>query len=321
MTGPLRGLGLLRGDELMTRSDDRLFLIAGATGKTGITSVRLLLERGHRVRAFVHRPDERSEALAAAGAEIAAGDLLNFHDVSSAMRGVSGAYFAYPIAPGLLEATVVFAQAAAEAGVRSVVNMSQISARREATSNAARQHWLAERLLDRSPMLTAHLKPTFFAEWIILGWGRQGDHGVLRLPFGTGRHAPVAGVDQSYVIAAILEHPEPHDRQAYPLYGPVEMDHHGIADAVSRALGIPVTYDPISIEQFADTLAARGRSPHLIQHISNVAVDYQDGIFAGTNNLIEVIGNRTPMTVEDFVTSRKDAFQRNGPLYLPAGGH
>ncbi len=275
MTGPLRGLGLLRGDELMTRSDDRLFLIAGATGKTGTTSVRLLLERGHRVRAFVHRPDERSEALAAAGAEIAAGDLLNFHDVSSAMRGVSGAYFAYPIAPGLLEATVVFAQAAAEAGVRSVVNMSQ----------------------------------------------SQGDHGVLRLPFGTGRHAPVAGVDQSYVIAAILEHPEPHDRQAYPLYGPVEMDHHGIADAVSRALGIPVTYDPISIEQFADTLAARGRSPHLIQHISNVAVDYQDGIFAGTNNLIEVIGNRTLMTVEDFVTSRKDAFQRNGPLYLPAGGY
>ncbi len=99
------------------------------------------------------------------------------------------------------------------------------------------------------------------------------------------------------------------------------MDHYGIADAISRALGIPVTYDPISIKQFADTLAARGRSPHLIQHISNVAIDYQNGIFAGTNNLIEVIGNRTPMTVEEFVTSRKDAFQRNGPLFGPAPGH
>lgn len=112
------------------------------------------------------------------------------------MRGVSGAYFAYPIVPGLLDATVVFAQAAAEAGVRSVVIVSQISARREAVSNAARQHWLAERLLDRTRMLTAHLKPTFFAEWVILAWGLQGDHGVLRLPFGNGRHAPVAGVDQ-----------------------------------------------------------------------------------------------------------------------------
>ena len=306
----------------MAGSDDRLFLITGATGKTGTTSVHLLLERGHPVRAFVHRYDDRSAALAAAGAEIVTGDLLNFHDVSSAMRGVTGAYFAYPIAGGLLDATVIFAQAAAEAGVRSVVNMSQISARREAASNAARQHWLAERLLDRSPMLTAHLKPTFFAEWLILGWALQGDHGILRLPFGTGRHAPVAGVDQSYVIAAILDNPEPHDRQAYRLYGPVEMDHYSIAASVSRALGVPVTYEPVSIEQFADTLTMAGRSPHIIQHISNVAIDYQNGIFSGTNNLIEVIGNRTPLTVEEFVTSRKDAFQRNGPLYEPAApGH
>jgi len=224
----------------------------------------------------------------------------------------------YPLAPGLLDATVIFAQAAAEAGVRSVVSMSQISARREAASNAARQHWLAERLLDRTAMLTAHLKPTFFAEWLILAWGLEGDHGVLRLPYGTGRHAPVAGVDQSYVIAAILENPEPHDRQAYPLYGPVEMDHYGIADAVSRALGIPMTYEPISVEEFAAGLASRGISPHFVQHVSCVAIDYQNGIFSGTNNLIEVIGNHTPLTVEEFVTSRKDAFQQNGPFFVPA---
>src|SRR5690349_19931027 len=104
----------------MATKDDRLFLITGATGKTGETSVHLLLQRGHRVRALVHRDDDRSQALAAAGAEVVVGDLLNFHDVSSAMRGVSGAYLSYPVAPGLLEATAIFAQAATEAGVRSV---------------------------------------------------------------------------------------------------------------------------------------------------------------------------------------------------------
>ncbi|WP_066950517.1 NAD(P)H-binding protein [Streptomyces lushanensis] len=301
----------------MTKNDDRLFLITGATGNTGRTAARLLLERGHRVRAFVHREDDRSRQLAAAGAETVVGDLLGLHDVGSALRGVSGAYFCYPIAPGLLDATVTFAQAATEAGVRSVVNMSQISARREAVSDQARQHWLAERLLDRTSMLTTHLRPTFFTEWISWWWGRQGDEGVLRLPFGNGRHAPVTGADQAYVIAAVLERPEPHDRQVYPLHGPVEMDHHGIAEAVSRALGIPVTYEPISVEEFADGLASQGAPSHLIQHLSNVAVDYRNGVFRGTNNLIEVIGDRSPLTVEEFVIGRRHDFDHNGPRFTP----
>jgi NAD(P)H dehydrogenase (quinone) len=299
-------------------NNDRLFLITSATGNTGKPTARLLLNRGHRVRAFVHREDDRSRQLAAEGAEIVVGDLLDFHDVSSALAGVSGAYFCYPIAEGLLDATVAFAQAASEAGIRSVVNMSQISARREAVSNAARQHWLAERLLDRTAMLTAHLRPTFFAEWISWSWGRQRDEGLLRLPFGNGRHAPVAAVDQAYVIAAILENPAPHDRQAYPLYGPVEMDYYGIAAAVSRALGIPVRYEPVSIDEFAEGLVSLGISPHLIQHLSNVAVDYQNGIFSGTNNLIEVIGNHTPTTIEEFVIERQGDFDRNGPRFVPA---
>ncbi len=298
----------------MNTTRDRLFLVTGATGNTGEPTVRLLLERGHRVRAFVHRADARSESLAAAGAEVVVGDLLDFHAVSAALRGVTAACFVYPIVPRLLEATANFAQAASEAGVGAVVNMSQISARREAASNAARQHWLAERLLDRTAIRTAHLRPTFFAVDLRYFWIRRGDEGLLRLPFGNGRHAPIAGEDQAYVIAAILENPGPHDRQIYPLYGPIELNHFEIAAAMSRALGIPVRYEPLEVAAFADELAAKGISAHFVQHIRNVAVDYQNGIFAGTNNLVEVVGDRTPMTVEDYVTAHKEAFAKDGFL-------
>jgi hypothetical protein len=54
------------------------------------------------------------------------------------MEGVSAAYFVYPLIPGLIDATAYFAQAAREAGPRSIVNMSQISARRESKSHEAR---------------------------------------------------------------------------------------------------------------------------------------------------------------------------------------
>jgi nucleoside-diphosphate-sugar epimerase len=49
---------------------EELLLITGTTGTTGDPTVRLLLDRGHRVRAVVHRVDARSERLPAAGAEI-----------------------------------------------------------------------------------------------------------------------------------------------------------------------------------------------------------------------------------------------------------
>ncbi len=292
---------------------DQLFLITGATGNTGAPTVKILLDAGHRVRAFVHRVDQRSDALAALGAEIVEGDLLDFHAVSSAMSGVSAAYFCYPIAPGtLLPATVIFAQAASEAGVGAVVNMSQISARREAKSHAAQQHWLAERLLDRSAFITTHLRPTFFAEWLKWQWHRTGEEGLLKSPFGKGRHAPISGPDQAGVIAAVLQNPAPHDRQIYPLVGAEELDHYGIADRISGTLGIRVRYQPVDIPTFAAALTAQGRTDFFVQHISSVAQDYQDGIFAGENNLVEVISGHKPMTVADFVNANRADFEHDG---------
>jgi len=50
--------------------------------------------------------------------------------------------------------------------------------------------------------------------------------------------------------------------------------------------------NPICVEDFADGLASLGKTSHLIQHLSNVAIDYQNGVFQGTNNLIEAIGKK-----------------------------
>lgn len=297
----------------MTAESD-LFLITGATGKTGAHTVRLLREQGLRVRAFVHALDDRADRLSEQGAEVVHGDLLDFPTVSAATVGVTAAYFNYPIRPGLIEATANFAQAASEAGVHAVVNMSQISARREATSNAARQHWIAERLLDRTALVTTHLRPTFFMEWLNLFWVRAGDEGIYRLPLADVRHAPIAAADQANVIAAILQNPDPHDRQIYPLFGAEELDWYAIAAKVQDTLGIPVRYKPIEISTFGAGLTAAGGDAHIVQHLRNVAQDYRDGVFSGINNLVEVIGGSKPMTVEEHVSATRATFDTDGPF-------
>lgn len=284
----------------------RNILITGATGKTGTHATTALLERGHHVRALVHRVDDRSDRLAAAGAEIVTGDLLDLEAVSRAAKGIDAVYLTYPIAPGLTDASATLLQAAEENNVGAIVNMSQISARRDAVSNAARQHWIAERLLDHFSGTVTHIRPTFFAEW--LHTFREATTGDLRLPFADARHAPIAAEDQGRVIAAILEDPTPHAGAIYPLYGPVELNHHEIAEAVTEALGYPVRYVPIEIAEFQADLERNGWEPHIVQHLINVAVDYRNGIFAGTNDVVRRLTGADPLTVQAFVERNRQAF-------------
>lgn len=300
-------------------TSEPLYLITAATGTTGGPATEILLRAGHRVRALVHRSDDRSARLSELGAEIIEGDLSDFESVSTALAGVHAAYFCYPIAPGrLVEATAYFGQAASEAGVHAIVNMSQISARREAKSHAAQNHWISERLLDRTAIGTTHLRPTFFAEWLTWWWSLEDGHGVLRLPFGVGTHAPISGHDQAAVIAAILTNPDPHNRAIYPLYGPVDLDHHAIAEKIAATLGIPVRFEPVDIDVFGQALTERGAPAPLVQHLVNVAQDYQNGIFAGTNNLVDVLTGTPAQTVEEFVTANRDAFTSSGRLRFEA---
>ena len=306
------------------------FLVTGATGDTGGYTVEQLLERGHAVRALAHREDDRSKRLEKMGAEVVIGDFLKFNDVRAAMRGVRGAYFCYPIRPGILQATAYFAQAAKEAGLECVVNMSQKSAREDALSHAAQDHWLSEQVFDWSGITAAHLRSTYFAEWLLY-LAPMIRAGVLHVPFGTGRHAPIAAEDQARVIVGILQNPNPHRGQVYPLYGPVEFTYAEIAQVLSRVLGWEVQYKQVSIETMLTMMASGGQKPppghnaralygefepkperqgdsFAIQHLREVAIDHQNGIFAGTNDLIEKIGGRPPMTLEEFINKHRAAF-------------
>ena len=284
-------------------------LITGATGSTGSGAITSLLERNIPVRALVHKIDERSEKLSAQGVEIVQGDLSDFDAVHAALKGTTAAYFVYPIqVPGIVEATAYFAQAAIENGVGAIVNMSQISARRIAKSHAARDHWFAERLLDRSGVPVTHLRPTFFAEWLTYQSKGIREKNVLPLPFGETRYAPIAAEDQGRVIAAILTDPKPHAGQIYPLYGPTELNQYEIADILSKIVGRKITYMSFEIEPYKQVLKDMGFTPHFIQHISAVAQDCRDGLFSGTNDLVEKLTGRKPLAMADYITKNKALF-------------
>jgi len=285
-------------------------LVTAATGETGRYTVQRLVEKGHAVRALVHREDERSDALRSAGAKVVVGDLLEHDDAIRATAGTTAAYFCYPIRPGLIQATAYFADAAKRAGLEAVVNLSQISARENSKSHAARDHWIAERVFDWSGVPVVHLRPTFFAQWLLYPRSRATivEEGIIDLPYGEGRHAPIAAEDQARLIAAILAEPAAHLGKTYPLHGPIEQDQAGIAAAVSEVLGRKISYRPLTIPQYRERLEKAGLPEIMIQHFCAVALDYQNGIFSGEDKIIAEVTGQPPMTVQEFVTLHRNAF-------------
>lgn len=285
-------------------------LITGATGKSGGAAIDELIKMGYPVRAMVRTIDERSKELEAKGVEVVTGDFFNLNDVSAAMEQIDTAYFCYPVlVPGLLQATAYFAQAAVENGLKGIVNMSQISARREAKSNAAQDHWVGEQILNATGIPTVHLRPTFFDDWFLYIRDLIHENSEIVLPFGNGRWAPVDSADLGRVVARLATHIGDYKGQVLKLYGPDEYSVFEMAEVISGVLGRKVDYKPVSIEQFFEVNSKRPASAHFIQHVTHVADDCVNGIFAGTNGLIETITGSKPATLAEFFNSNKSLFQ------------
>lgn len=269
---------------------------------------------------LVHSEDARSAALRDKGAEIVVGDLLEHDDVLRAVEGVHAAYLCYPVRPGFIQAAAYFADAAQLAGLDMVVSMSRISARRDTANHAARDHWIAEHVLDWSDVPAVHLRPTLFAEWLTFPWvvDLLNREGVIAMPLGQGRHASIGAEDQARLIATILSNPAPHAGKTYPLHGPVELSQQELADELSRILDRRIAYRPGTLQAYEQHLQTYQLPACLIQHFLAIAVDYQNGIFEGVDDVIGEITGQAPQTIEQFVQNNLGAFQR-GARRQPAG--
>ncbi len=276
-------------------------LISGATGDTGRAAVREALSLGLDVRAMVRKIDARSDALAAQGAEIVVGDLFDINSLRAALEGVEAAYFVYPVAPGLITAAVNFAQAAKEAGTKAVLNLSQRSADRNSSSDSCRDTFIAEEVFNWSGVPVIHLRPTYFLEWLLYPWQLPYlQQGVLRMPVGKGRHSPIAADDQARAIAALLKNPEGHIGSTINLSGPVEMDHEQMAAELTEALGRPIVFQDLPIDEYTASLTEMGVPAYIVQHLGGAMADYHKGHMAGADDNIEKLTGRRPMTVGEF---------------------
>lgn len=285
----------------------RTVLVAGSTGLTGTHVVRSLCAKGHHVRALVRRSDARSQTLVELGAQICIADMLNLPSMRKAMEGVEGAYFVYPLAIGVVEAAIVFAQAAKETGVGHIVNLSHKQATPDARSQATLNHWLTEQIFTWAGVATTHLRVTFFADWM-LNISSQIHQGRYVTPFDAeSRVAPMAACDIGRIVAGILHNPVGHGGKIYPLHGPIECSHQDLASFLTQALGKLVRYEQVSVDQFVKLIGA-GPNAALTAHLAAMKIDKQEGRLEGLDSTGIGIMGQLLMTPMQFIQQHRDRF-------------
>jgi uncharacterized protein YbjT (DUF2867 family) len=298
----------------------------GTQGSTGRHVAELLIERGLPVRAFVHKIDTRSDRLRQFGAEVFEGDLLNPASVRRAMKDIKLAYFTYPVADGLLEATTIFALAAREAGTELVVNLSQLQNTPDAPSFRNLQHRLADRVFDWAQVGAIHLHaPPFYENVRALVVKSVADQNTVFLPWGRGDAViPLVGAeDVARVATALLTGTGAGRQNAYDLIGETPSVNE-IVNTLGRVLKRPIRYVEITDEQWAQAVAGR-MNAHALDHLSHLWRFFRtSGIRKGESGLrisdtIQTLTGTDPQTLEQFFEKNAEVF--GGVRQGGASGH
>jgi uncharacterized protein YbjT (DUF2867 family) len=297
-----------------------MYLITGAGGGVGSVSrtvVESFLDDGERVRAMVHRDDQRAQQLRVLGADVVVGDLTRAADIVDALAGVRRMFFNMSVSIDYLMATAQVCAVALERGhLEVLVNMSQMTVSQmtlTSTSESEHQrlHWLAERVINWSGLPAIHVRPTVFLEnplFAMLGARTVKDRGVLALPFGTGRTSPIAAADVAAVVAAILRDPADRIGAVYELTGPETLDIGGLAEQYTEALGRRIAAEDLSLEDARRLIESVGLPEHVAQHIATMArLHREDRYHRSTDDVARILG-RPAQTVAQYVRKHRDLF-------------
>ena len=290
----------------------------GTQGSTGRLVASLLLEQRIPVRALVHTLDARSDDLLKQGAEVVEGDLLNPASVHAAMRNIKLAYFTYPVADGLLEATAIFAAAARDAAVELVVNNSQFQGTpgdpafrdlQHAPSFRNLQHRLADRIFDWAQVRAVHLQaPPYYENVRVLVSRSVAEKSTVFLPWGedTSVIPLVSAEDVSRVAATLLANPGVPLQRAYALVSETPTVKE-MTEALGRAIRRPIRYVAITDEQWANAVKER-INPHALDHLTHLWQYFRKGIerFQATDG-IRLVTGRDPLTLEAFFRANAKA--------------
>ncbi|VEA65993.1 Putative NADH-flavin reductase [Serratia plymuthica] len=244
-----------------------LYVITGATGRTGAAAAQTLLNKGDRVRVVV-RDEAKGLYWAGLGAEVVIADLLDVKALTAAFSGAQGAYIVSPPhynLEDLFTRAEIMAAAIAESAIKAhlpkLVALSSVGA--DCINGAgwiSMNRMLEEHLID-TKLPAAFLRAAYFME----NWGFAIEPVKIKnmLPSflaPVDRKIPMISTEDIGRIGAEVLGEEWTGTRTIELEGPCEYSPNDIADAFGNMLNMPVNAIEVPETAWANSMAHQGFS-------------------------------------------------------------
>ncbi len=248
-----------------------MFVITGATGRTGSVAAETLLAAGKKVRVLV-RDAAKAERLKARGAEVFVADLGDAAALARAVRGAEGVFLISP--PDLTakdfigerkQLTQRQVDVLAAEKVPHVVLLSSTGAQHASGTGLILCTYNAEQQLRTSGLASTFVRAGYFVE----NWGAVvqpvKSDGVLPSFVAADQRMPqVSTLDIGKAVAqALLD--GPRGVRVIELSGPSDASPNEVAAAFSRILGKKVTVAEAPLAAAVPTFTSFGMSPNIAE--------------------------------------------------------
>lgn len=239
----------------MTQNTQLHVLVTGATGLQGGALARVLLERGHKVRAFTRNPDSlAAKELGGRGAEVVGGSFLDPASVRRAARGVDTVFAVTTPFESGTEAEIlqgiVMADAAKMEKVHHLVYTSVASAPlNTGIAHFESKYWI-EQYIRRLGVPFTIIAPVYFMENILRPWSLPAlQEGRLAIGLPSSRSLQQVAVrDIAHFTALVLEYPEKFLGMRVEIASD-EISGVQAAEILSYVSGLKIEYQEIPISQ------------------------------------------------------------------------
>jgi uncharacterized protein YbjT (DUF2867 family) len=241
-----------------------MYVILGASGKTGGHAASALLEMGKRVRVVVRRA-EKGAVWKARGADVAVADVDDASTLAQALRGATSAYIIVPrnfAVSDVLESRErcieSLVQAIEGSGITDIVFMSSVGAHQAAGTGLIRSLYYAERRLADAKANITFLRGSYFLENWEMDVAAQRGNDVFNTFLAADHKIPQVAVrDLGDIIAELLTHPR-DGHHIVEFTGPADWSPAEIAQAIGEVAGKSVRVQQWPVDAAADALVQFG---------------------------------------------------------------